>query len=84
MLSQEGAGRQVMSTEYAFQSTEIGEWDKNNKNAWAITYNNYLAAQDFFKRAEKKIQSIGRQGKFDFSLQKEHKACPSLIPTVAQ
>lgn len=73
MLLHEGAGRQLMSSEYTFQSTEIGKWDKNNKNPHAITYN-YLETQNFLKRAEKrekeKKKGIGMQGKFDFSLQK--------------
>lgn len=61
MVLQEGAGRQVMSTEYAFQSTKIGEWDKNNKNPQAITSNNYLAAQNVLKRAEKYKAQEGRE-----------------------
>lgn len=50
-----------MSTEYAFQSTKIGEWDKNNKNPQAITSNNYLAAQNVLKRAEKYKAQEGRE-----------------------
>lgn len=45
-----------MSTEYAFQSTDKGGWDKNNKNPLAITCNNCLAAQNFLKKIEKKYK----------------------------
>lgn len=59
MTLQEGAG----GDEYwiCFLSTEIGEGDKNNKNPQAITLNNYLAAQNVLKTAEKYKVEGGRK-----------------------
>lgn len=59
-----------MSTEYPLQSKEIGEWDIN-KNPQAITYNNYLAAQNVLNTAEKSKVQEGRESLISQFLFKE-------------